>query len=248
MEWIRAKTDGVGMVITTRDGGVSEPPYQSFNLAYHVGDQPAVVHANRLLLAKSMGLELSQLCFMEQVHGTEVVEVSPGIKPPTCDAMITNHSQLALLVMTADCVPILFYDPQNKAIGVAHAGWKGTVGRIAAKTLVQMKNRYGTNSENLLVYFGPSIRECCYEIGDIVKQAVIANFSAHQQYLFTRNGKTYFDLIRCNRDVLIEMGVNPQHIVQNKVCVACHSKHYFSYRAADGITGRQVTGLWMKGE
>ena len=247
MEWTIAKTNGVGVILTNRHGGVSKPPYHTFNLAYHVGDQPAVVHENRLLLAKSMGLELSHLCFMEQVHGTEVVEVVPGMNPPVCDAMITNHRQLALLVMTADCVPILFYDPQNNAIGVAHAGWKGTVGQIAAKTLQKMNNSYGTKPEELHVYFGPAIHACCYEIGETVSQAVIRNFSSPERYLLRQNHKTSFDLILCNKDILIEHGVNPKNMVQNPACVSCHSSNYFSYRATGGITGRQVTGLWLKG-
>jgi hypothetical protein len=245
--WTIAETNGVGVILTSRYGGVSKPPFHTFNLAYHVGDNHADVHKNRMMLARSMDLSLSQLHFMEQVHGNEVVEIFPGITSPTCDALITNQRQLALLVMTADCVPILFYDPQNHAIGVAHAGWKGTVGQIAARTLQKMKYCYGTNPEDLHIYFGPTIHACCYEIGETVKHAVISNFPTAERYFIHKGDRTYFDLILCNKEVLIENGVNPDNMVQNPACVSCQSDNYFSYRANGGITGRQVTGLWIKG-
>lgn len=212
---------------TTRQGGVSKPPFDSLNLALHVGDNPLHVKKNRELLHEDLGV--SNLVFMNQVHGDQVVLIENGIESPTCDAMITQRPDIALCVMVADCIPILFYDAIHQAIGVAHAGRVGSQLHIGQKCAQAMHDAFGTHMRELRIIMGPSIHACCYEVG----QEVIGGF---EQFVHTKEEKYFLDLQRYNRDAFLQLGVLPEHIEISEVCSCC-SEEYFSYRR-DKITGR----------
>ncbi len=214
---------------TNRFGGVSCAAYESLNLAFHVGDNPLSVSQNRSLLQASLGV--SKLVFMEQVHGNEVALICHGDEVVTCDAMITNQPNIALAVMVADCVPILFHDPKHHAIGVAHAGRVGSLLGVASACLRAMHEHFGSKACDVKVFIGPSIKACCYE----VTQEVVEGFEA---YVRQEDGKLFMDLIGYNRDVLVNMGVKEENIVIEQACTCC-SEDYFSYRR-EKITGRFV--------
>ena len=132
----------------------------------------------------------------------------------------------------ADCVPILFVDVDNRAVGLAHGGWKGTVNKIAAKTFLSMRENFGTKPKNCLIGIGPSIGACCYEVGENVKSVCEKNFPNHDELIINRDGKIYFDLWAANKIQLEEVGLPSENIDVAGECTCCNSNFYFSYRAA----------------
>lgn len=230
---------GVAHAITTRHGGLSEPPFDTLNLAYHVGDSDVAVRANRLLAAKALGVDAKGLVFMNQVHGNEVVCISaPPEAPLACDALITDTPGLTLGIMVADCVPLIFYDPQNRAIGVAHAGWKGTLLQIAAQTVHQMAQAFKSRPEKLLVGIGPCIGGDCYEVDEKVADPWQRELPEAFYPALKKHGKDRWrlDLQRANRLMLQETGVPDRQIETMALCTHCEPSLY-SYRR-DQKTGR----------
>ncbi len=219
-----------------RHGGVSKAPYNTLNLALHVGDDPKSVIENRVILSQKVGFEIKNLIYMDQVHSNriEVIEHAMVNKIDACDGLITQETNIPLLVMVADCIPMLFYDPTKNLIGIAHAGRNGTFQKIAAEMVEKMKREFDTDPRDLLVVMGTSIHRCCYEVGKEIASIVTANFG--ENYLEIREGRSYLDLQSLNFDQLLEAGVLREHIEISPVCSCC-DENYFSYRR-EGVTGR----------
>ena len=187
----------------------------------------------------------------EQVHGEAIQRVgrsdagrgalSYADSIAKTDALITDEPGLPLLLCFADCTPILLLDPAHRAVGIAHGGWKGTVRRIAAKTVLRMQREFGTRPEDVLAAIGPSIGPCCYEVGPEVERQFQEAFSGHEAALFSHPdavGGTHLSLWAANRLQLEEIGVLREHIDEARTCTACHHEDFFSYRADGGQTGR----------
>ena len=230
--------------VFTRHGGVSSAPYNSLNLGSTVGDSLASVQANKEIALTSLGLTTDSVFDVWQVHGKEVVCTSkprpismPHIK---ADAILTDQPGIILLMRFADCVPILLYDPIRKVVGLAHAGWKGTVEQVAAETVKTMSEMYGSKPGNILAAIGPSIGPDHYEIGEDVQDKINKTFGQDaSEMLHHRNGKespSRLDLWRANEIVLTNAGVN--HIETAGICTACHVEDWYSYRGEGGTTGR----------
>jgi YfiH family protein len=220
--------------ITTRYSGVSDAPYDSLNLALHVGDNPKRVLENRTILSQNCDFYLDNLIYMDQTHGDniQIVKDSAINKIPDCDAIITKQRNIPIMVMVADCIPILFYDPVKKIIAVAHAGRAGTFKSISKKTVLKMESE----PSDVLVYLGASIKQCCYEVGDGVGEIVKKSFG--KKYM----KKGYLNLQQMNLDQLISIGVKKDNIEISPICTCCNGD-YFSYRR-EGTTGR-FAGLMM---
>ena len=254
--------DFVTHAISTRIGGVSSEPYDSLNLGLHVGDVDENVLANREKFARSLGFQLDDIVTPNQVHGVKVVRVDENHRGrgskvyadsiEKTDALITDVENLPLMLCFADCVPILFVDVDNRAVGLAHGGWKGTVNKIAAKTFLAMRENFGTTPENCLVGIGPSIGACCYEVGAEVKAACEKNFPNHYELIINRDGKIFFDLQTANKIQLEEVGIPTENIDVAVECTCCNSNFYFSYRAARknklNETGRIAALIALKGD
>ena len=235
--------DLIAHAVSTRFGGVSKPPFDSLNLALHVGDEAAYVIANRKKFIQSLGFKVSDIVTPNQVHGDKIFRVDENYRGcgcenyadsiPETDALITDTPHLPLMLCFADCVPIFFVDVENRAIGLAHGGWKGTLKKIAAKTLLKMNSEFGTRPENCLIGIAPSIGSCCYEVGDAVidkcKETFPKNFD---ELLINRDGKIFLDLWRANVIQLLEVGAEEKNIDVAGECTCCQSSWYFSYRAA----------------
>ena len=229
--------------VSTRLGGVSKLPFDSLNLALHVGDERSDVLANRKKFVQSLGFNIADIVTPNQVHGDKIFRVDENYRGcgcenyadsiPETDALITNTPELPLMLCFADCVPIFLVDVENRAIGLAHGGWKGTLKKIAAKTLLKMRDEFGTRPEDCLIGIAPSIGACCYEVGGAVidkcKEAFPKNFD---ELLIERDGKIYLDLWRANVIQLLEIGVAEENIDVAGECTCCESSWYFSYRAA----------------
>lgn len=238
--------------ISTRHGGFSQYPFDSLNLGLHVEDDPSLVWRNRTAFFEGLDLYAGTMVTCQQVHGTNIAKVTiddrgQGAKVyenaiPDTDALITNEPHLPLLLFFADCTPILIADPVKKAIGVAHGGWKGTVGAIAMKTVEAMKRNYGCNPADMLGAIGPAIGPCCYEVGIEVADRFRTTFPDMADEILhtssTDENKWQLDLWRCNELQLIKAGLQPENIDVAEVCTACNNQQFFSYRADKGKTGR----------
>ncbi|WP_457592440.1 peptidoglycan editing factor PgeF [Hydrogenimonas sp.] len=223
-------------LFTDRKGGASLPPYDTFNLAFHTGDDRAAVAKNRALLKERIGVET--LHFMEQIHSDTVRIVDKSAGPLLrCDAIVTASFSNALVVMVADCIPILLYDEERGVIAAVHAGRNGTFKNISAKTVEVIHQEFGCRPERIKAKLGPSIHTCCYEVSE--EMAQIAEKSFGKGYV---NGR-YLNLQRLNRDQLVKAGLHPGNIDISEICTCCSDRH-FSYRR-EGITGRFAGVVWM---
>ncbi len=199
------------------------------NLARHTGDDPRCVSQNRRQLARLFLPKRVPIVWMDQVHGNRVVLVNRLPKrPPACDALITRTPHLALAVMVADCVPILFFDPDRLAVGVAHAGWRGTLASIAAKTVQSMSQAFGSDPASIRVGIGPAIGGECYEVDEAV--AAPWREQLGERYLKqTTADHWHLDLPGANTDQLIAAGVKAENIERINICTHCDERFY-SYR------------------
>lgn len=230
--------------ITDRYGGVSEKPFDTCNLALHVGDKVEDVLDNRIRVSEKYDFSIKNLIFMDQVHGNHVVLIEHAMENriADCDALITKETKIPLMVMVADCIPILFFDPHKKVIAVAHAGRNGTFLRIAQKTAKKMHTKYGCRFKDIIVCMGPSIYSCCYEVGKDL--ADICDKSFGEGFIMIRDEKYYLDLQALNHAQLLEMGIGEENIEISTECTACN-EDYFSYRR-EGKTGRFAGFIMIK--
>jgi YfiH family protein len=220
---------------TTRDGGVSAPPFDALNLGGSVGDDPGAVEENWARLARATGLAFAGL---RQVHGDRVVDAAACAGGrPEADAVVSTASGVAAVVAVADCVPILLADPRGGAVAAVHAGWRGTLAGIAARAVEALVAR-GARVEDLVAAVGPSIGPCCYEVSvelaDRFRSALgadVANDLPSQPRL---------DLWRANERVLRRAGVPLRAIEVLGRCTACEPRLFYSHRRDAGRTGRQV--------
>lgn len=222
---------------TTRRGGLSEGPFAGLNLDDRQ-DDPATVAENRRLAAEALGYQLSEVARLEQVHGLDVRAACPGVQ--TGDALVTADPDLLLAIGTADCYPILLADEEAGVIGAAHAGWRGTVGRIAARTLAAMCE-LGARPERTRAAIGVGICAAQYPVGEEVAGAFEAAGLGH--YLGPTNSGPassgagrQLDLGAANRQILLEEGLKPQHLWQAGGCST--GPDFYSYRRDNGVTGR----------
>ncbi len=250
--------DMVVHAISTRLGGYSAKPFDSLNLALHVGDNAEKVLANRKKFMATLGFELEDIVTPNQIHGDKISVVNESQRGrgsqnyadsiEKTDALITDTPNLPLMLCFADCVPIFFVDAEHRAIGLAHGGWKGTLNKIAAKTLQAMAENFGTRAEDCLVGIAPSIGPCCYEIGENVREACATAFPRNPELIIERGGKFYLDLWSANKIQLEEIGVPAKNIDVAGECTCCNANFYFSYRAAHGKTGRIAAVIALKGD
>ncbi len=223
---------------TTKDGGVSHSPYNSLNLAFHVGDNSLEVITNHELLATNLKYNKKTLVHMKQIHSNmvHIVDENDNFEnPPICDAMVTDKLKIPLMVMVADCSPILFYDKKLQVIAVAHAGRKGTFKNIVKKVIDTFTNHYNSDAMDIYVSIGPSIDICCYEVGsEIYKEAKEMDLEYAMQ---VRDNNFYLNIRTILKSQLMASGIKEQNIEISDECSCCQNSKYFSYRA-DGTTGR----------
>jgi len=243
--------------VSTRHGGFSQVPYDSLNLSFHVGDDPDRVLKNRRRLAEAVGIKLDQFTIARQVHSGNVRVVSDKQRGsgstdressiPDSDAMVTDTPGICLIVLVADCVPMLFLDPNRRTIAVAHAGWRGTLKSIASNTVKTMEEVFGSSPGDIIVGIGPSIGPCCYEVGLEVISQVRGSFQGSNECIVneSKKGDGYLDLRKANLAQLLHAGVNESNIEIAMRCTCHESDLFFSYRHQRGITGRFAAGIML---
>jgi YfiH family protein len=240
---------------TGHEGGVSVGAYKSFNLALHTGDELENVIANRQKLAQALGIDLKMMVFPNQTHSKNVFRVKKSdagkgaenfaTAIPDTDALITNELDICLMILTADCVPVLLYDTENEAIGVVHAGWKGTMQNITGETVKAMQQEFSSNPANIVAAIGPSAGPDFFEVGQDVIDAALQSFE-HQsdKLIIKRNGQTFFDLWQANKLQLTNAGVNAKNIEMSGLCTLSNPL-FFSARNSGLQSGRIGTGIML---
>jgi YfiH family protein len=228
--------------VFTRIGGVSPKPWDELNVGLTVGDDPRNVLENRRLSFETVGRDIDSLSDSWLVHGTGVVvydapRTPEQTPPPQADIVLTDNPAVTLYMRCADCVPIFYYDPVHKAVGLAHAGWLGTVRRTASAAVAAMRARYGSRPEELVTVIGPSIGPERYEVGPEVVKAVQEAYGDVSAVLLPRyNQSTHFDLWAANRLTLEKAGVRQIEVAG--MCTSAQRDLWFSHRGEHGKTGR----------
>jgi len=265
------QTGCVSHLFTTRLGGVSQGIFASCNLSFTRGDAVEAVMENyrrvavvmtrqeQKLLDKREGkptplkepLTLTDFVCSDQTHTTNIrvatrEDAGKGVvrkKDYTdVDGLITQEKGLVLSTFYADCIPLYFVDPQKKAIGLSHSGWRGTVGKMGEQTVKKMQEEFGSRPEEIYAAIGPGICQECYEVSEDVAQAVCECFekerSIVEKLIYKKdNGKYQLDLWRTNYEILLQAGILPEHIQVTDICT-CHNPSYlFSHRASHGRRG-----------
>jgi hypothetical protein len=224
--------------ISTRHGGVSPAPFQTLNLSRTVGDDVKNVACNIERLHAALGLDVWAMVTASQAQAERVAIVRRdhrGSRIVDVDALLTDEPGIPLMLRYADCVPILLFDPVHQAIGVVHAGWRGTVAHIGSKAARSMFDEYCTQPRDLIACIGPSIGPCCYVVQQDVADQVTASFAEPDDLLIQRDATTYLDLWRANERQLRDLGVDQVEVAE--LCTADHTSDFYSARAG-GKTGR----------
>ena len=249
---------------TTRQGGVSEGNYASFNINCYCGDRPENVAVNRRLLAEELGVEVENIIMPHQTHGTEVRFISKDFLTlplstrdrllEGVDAVFTDLPMVCVGVSTADCIPIVLYDPCNHLVCAVHAGWRGTVHRIVAKSIKMMDKPYRVSPASLYAWIGPGITLDAFEVGEeVYQQFASAGFDMNaiaRRYPSDSSSesdgcKWHIDLMECNRRQLVESGLKESHIYVSGICTYNNADRYFSARRLGIDSGRIYTGAVM---
>ena len=236
-------------MITTKD---SNRPY-SFSLALHTAEKSSSIILNRHALAKIWNNENLNFIVANQTHSDNIYTIT---KHDTrgwesledtiedCDALITNQADIVLTILTADCVPILLFDPVQNTIAAIHAGWKGSKLEIVKKTVDKMSQVFDSKPQDIIAGIGPSIGACCYEVGKDV-----ADYFSHIPHAYIpKHDKYMLDLPYINKQQLLHAGLEEQHIEMSNICTACEVDRFFSYRKENGCSGRFMSMIAIKGE
>lgn len=252
------ETGMVKHAFSTRMGGVSQGPYSTMNFSYTRGDDPEAVRENYRRMAQALGVSMERMVLTWQTHTTNIRVVSgedegKGIVKDRdyrdVDGLITNRPGVTLVTFFADCVPLYFLDRRNKAIGLSHSGWRGTVKRMGRVTLEAMRREYGTDPADVTACIGPSICQDCYEVGPEVIEEFAAGFdAAYHERLFYRkpNGKYQLNLWEANRIILMEAGVPKEEISVTDICTHCNPELLFSHRTSADKRGNLCAFLSLK--
>ncbi|PAV29923.1 hypothetical protein CIL05_08575 [Virgibacillus profundi] len=233
---------------TTRNGGVSTPPFHTLNTGLHVHDEHKDVITNRRKLSESLNIPLSSWVSGEQVHHTNVKQINSNDKGKGAityqssikgiDGLITNEKGILCTAFFADCIPLYFFDPKTGYIGIAHAGWKGTVSRIAEK-MVQELQKTGVNKDDLFVAIGPGISQQFYEVGENVIKHIDMK-DREKTVIQQANNRYLLDLKQLNVEILLQSGVLRHNIDITNYCTFNDKDLFFSHRRDNGKTGRML--------
>lgn len=241
---------GVVHGFSTRIGGVSQGIYASLNLGFLRGDERDNVLENYRRFCAALGADWESLVLSNQVH-SDIIRIctsadrGKGIQRPRieeADGLMTDVPGLGLVVFSADCLPVLLYDPCRRVVAAVHAGWRGTASGIVSKAVAQMTSHYGSRPEDLLAAIGPGISKCCFETHEDVPNAMTEALGAgalhHIEALPT--GKFRVDLKGLNALRLEQAGVVPDHIAISSACTVCECDKYWSHRVTQGERGSQA--------
>lgn len=237
---------------STRLGGVSDVPYASLNLGFGGDDERARVQINRQRFAQATGVNAEALVLLRQVHGSHVVPVTRmddplSVKGTPGDALITNQPEVPLAVITADCFPVVLVAPEAPAVGIVHAGRRGTAVRITQAAVDCMCDRFGVRPQGLYAAIGPGIGGCCYEVDAASAEPFCAQLTDRSEIVRpSRPGHVYLDLQQANLLQLHAAGVPPAQVWVADLCTACHPEWFYSWRRDGPRSGRMLNVIMLK--
>lgn len=248
---------------TTRHGGYSIGNFGEFNINEYCGDAVEAINKNRRLLAEELGISASNIIMPHQTHGIESRHIANDfLSLPVnvqrmildgVDAVMTNVKGVCIGVSTADCIPVLLYDPVHKAVCAVHAGWRGTVSRIVMKAVTEMRLVYGSSASDLHAFIAPGISLEAFEVGnEVYEEFANANFdmeSISKQMKVAGTDfdyKWHIDLKECNRLQLAQCGLAVENIQVSDICTFSNSSDYFSARKLGTASGRIYNGIMLK--
>lgn len=227
---------------STRHGGVSQGNYTALNLGLSTEDDPIAIEENRRIFFQSLGLSPAQIASAYQIHGDAILKVDQAGRADGYDALITNVPNIFLTVTIADCTPILIADPRTRAVAAIHAGWRGTIAGIVAKTIVRLQTEFGVQAQDCLAYVGTCIDECSFEVNPDVADHFATDYKRWDESL----QKYFVDLKAANRAQLIEAGILPKNIEVSPYSTVLHNADFYSYRKENGVTGRMLNLIGFK--
>jgi polyphenol oxidase len=248
------KQGGILHAFSTRLGGVSEPPYASLNLGFGSGDERSRVHGNRERLGRAVGINLSDLVALRQVHGNRVIvlrEVSDAslVRGTPGDGLITDRPYLPLGVITADCFPVVLVAPSLPAAGIVHAGRKGIAARIVPAAIELMCREFHGRPEAVFAAIGPGIGRCCYEVDEVNAAPFQTQFGPQAGvYRPSRPGHLYLDLQQALLLQLRAAGIPSTHLWYADLCTACHPQWFYSYRREGPRSGRMLNVVMIESD
>lgn len=239
---------GVKHAFSTRFGGVSTGDCSTMSFGFSLGDKPENVLENYRIFCEAFGTDCKNAVLSQQTHTANLRIVTKedsgkGIflerDYSDIDGLVTNERGLVLVTQYADCTPLAFYDPVKRVVATSHAGWRGTVQEIAAKTIALMRDRFGSDPADILCGIGPNIGKCCYEVDDPVINEVnkLSYLELDSCYTPKGGGKYMLNLREVNRQIMVHSGINPQNIDVADLCTCCHSDVFHSHRATKGKRG-----------
>ncbi|KMO87833.1 hypothetical protein AB840_00100 [Megasphaera cerevisiae DSM 20462] len=256
------KTGTVTAAVSARTGGISRPPFDSLNMSFSSGDVPEHIRENRKRCLEALGIDPVRIISCNQVHGIHIEAVGKDDcgrgalnrqeAIADCDGLMTHEVGVPLTMNFADCTPLLFYDPVRRVIALSHGGWRGAARNIGAVTLKNMHDAYGTKPADVLAAIGPTIHDCCFEVGGDVLQAfstVLPEAEVRRLSRDKENGKYYFDLPGANKALLLQTGILPEHLEDAGICTGCREELFYSYRKASWRkekTGRHMAVMELK--
>lgn len=250
------KTNLVRHGFSSRLGGVSRGNLDSLNLGVKKDDSRENIIENYKIFTQSLGIDLGNLVLSNQVHKANILQVDKNDRGKgltresdiyDTDGFITNQKGIALVTFYADCVPLFFLDPVKKAIGLAHAGWKGSVDGIGQKTARRMIEAYDSDPKDILIGIGPSIGQCCFEVGSEVIEKVDKGFKNGERYFQRKdNGKFMLDLWDLNKDQFLDIGIPEKNITMSNICTKCNKDTFFSHRGDNGKAGSLAAIIELK--
>lgn len=246
------KTGLVKHCFSTRCGGVSENEFKSLNLRMNSGDKIENILQNYKIICDEIGINFEDLVFSKQVHDDKIYIVGKndcgnGITKPqkfeSADALMTGEAGVPLAVFGADCVPVYFLDTKKRVIALAHSGWKGTVLRIAEKTVSKMIKEFSSNPEDILVAIGPSIRVCDFEVGDEVADIFRSEFG---ESVLEKHNKYHVNMQKAIKLQLEGVGVPDKNITDSGICTYCNPDLFFSHRKTGDRRGVMAALMEIK--
>jgi hypothetical protein len=271
---------------------VSRGPSAGLNLGFTKGEARARVRENRKLFFQQLGAEHFALAALRQVHSANIYQVrrttsdeleyrlggnrvpeQPGVAQPAGDALLTDQAGILLSVRTADCLPVLLVDPKRRAVAAVHAGWRGALAHIVEKAVGEMRRAYGSEPQSLLAVLGPSIRVCCYEVGQEVEEAFQGRFPRADKFFRKRSEPpaldstrrplsslntrppshhstcttpTHLDVVAVAQHQLLAAGLAPHHVATVNFCTACRTDLFYSYRKEGSCAGRTMAVIGIR--
>jgi YfiH family protein len=249
----------LGHFVTTRLGRDGNRSSNYFDLSFNTDKRLHAILDNRKCLSEALKLPLSSITTAQQVHGNHVCIVDESMKGKgsedydgaieATDALVANVPGICPMILVADCVPILLYDPEKKVVGAVHAGWKGTLGCIVKKTVKVFQEHFGSSPEDMIASIGPSIGPCCFQVGPEVVEKAKDVFGANRGFIakLSADGSGHLDLWKANKYQLAQSGLRENNVELAGVCTCCDpSNLYFSHRGEKGKAGRFGAGIWIR--